>query len=159
MVNGVDSAVAVDWWGHGHCRSRKKAEAGRERINRLLPFPHFGPPRMRLKIQSAPPLPVLKVWFTVGEECITVADFRSALARELFAFKSKSASSFDLTLDGFDLLEASPLLHVLRDGDLVVVKARETSKKTSGTRFSFVFFVSVQTIIRGRQKKKKEHQS
>ncbi|KAJ7257869.1 hypothetical protein B0H12DRAFT_1232437 [Mycena haematopus] len=77
---------------------------------------------MRLKIQSVPPLPVLKVWFTPGEQCATVANLKSALAREVFAFKQKNASPLELSLDGFDLLEVSSLQDVLRDGDLVLVK-------------------------------------
>lgn len=83
---------------------------------------------MRLKIQSIPPLPSLKVWFTPDELCLTVASLKTALLRDLF--KSKSPSPLDLSLDGFDLLEASSLLDVLRDGDLIVVKAA----RPTGTR-------------------------
>jgi hypothetical protein len=100
---------------------------------------------MRLKIQLAPPLPEGKVWFTPGEQCTTVANLKSALAREVLAvkFRFKSAGPLELTLDGFDLLEASLLLDVLRDGDLVVVKDVETIKKTTRTRFLYSTFVSV----------------
>ncbi|KAF7370795.1 hypothetical protein MSAN_00713000 [Mycena sanguinolenta] len=82
---------------------------------------------MRLKVQSVPPLPVLKVWFTPGEQCATVANLKSALAREVFAFKQKNASPLELSLDGFDLLENSSLQDVLRDGDLVLVKTNNIS--------------------------------
>ncbi|KAJ6625019.1 hypothetical protein B0H10DRAFT_2005382 [Mycena sp. CBHHK59/15] len=86
---------------------------------------------MRLKIQSVPPLPALKVWFTPGEQCITVANLKSALAREVPELKLKSVSPLELTLDGFGLLDASLLLDVLRDGDLVLVKASETLRTTN----------------------------
>ncbi|KAJ7224513.1 hypothetical protein GGX14DRAFT_426095 [Mycena pura] len=79
---------------------------------------------MRLKIQSLPPLPELKVWFTPDERCTTVANLKSALTSVLFA---AAKTALELSLDGFDLLEGSPL-HVLRDGDLVVVKAAAASK-------------------------------
>ncbi|KAJ7173855.1 hypothetical protein C8R46DRAFT_1084134 [Mycena filopes] len=85
---------------------------------------------MRLKIQSVPPLPVLRVWFSPGESiCVTIADLIASLTNE-FASKLKDAS-LQLSLDGFELLGASLLSDVLRDGDLVVVKAAEISKKTA----------------------------
>ncbi|KAJ6504818.1 hypothetical protein C8R47DRAFT_1103729 [Mycena vitilis] len=89
---------------------------------------------MRLKILSMPPLPALKVWFTPGEECISVANLKTALAREVLAFNSKNASALDLVLDGFELLEASPLLDVLRDGDLLVVKPAEKTPEIGKKR-------------------------
>ncbi|KAJ6591815.1 hypothetical protein DFH09DRAFT_1137992 [Mycena vulgaris] len=86
---------------------------------------------MRLRIQSVPPLLPQKVWFTPGE-CITVANLKSALANAL-DLNRKSAAPLVLTLDGFDLLEPSLVVDVLRDGDLVVVTLVETTKKTTDT--------------------------
>ncbi|KAJ7026294.1 hypothetical protein C8F04DRAFT_1125669 [Mycena alexandri] len=85
---------------------------------------------MRLKIQSVAPLPVVRVWFTPGADLLDISDLTATLAREVFAAKSKNASPLNLSLDGFELLEASLLSDVLRDGDLVVVKAADISKKT-----------------------------
>ncbi|KAJ7743181.1 hypothetical protein B0H16DRAFT_1562147 [Mycena metata] len=86
---------------------------------------------MRLKIQSVPPLPVVRVWFTPGADLLDISDLSATLAREVFAPKSKNASPpLNLSLDGFELLEASLLSDVLRDGDLVVVKAVDVPKKT-----------------------------
>jgi hypothetical protein len=105
---------------------------------------------MRLKIQTVPPLPVFKVWFTPGsEQCTTVANLKSALARDVL--KQKNASPLELSLDGFDLLEGSLLQDVLRDGDLVVVKGADTSP---GTRFFLSFFVSIPTSIKSTRNEK-----
>ncbi|KAJ7126618.1 hypothetical protein C8R43DRAFT_703788 [Mycena crocata] len=89
---------------------------------------------MRLKIQSVPPLPLHKVWFTPGEDCLTVAHLKSALVRQVFKSTLKSASPLDLSLDGFDLLEASTLVDILRDGDLVVVKEGERKTEVGKKR-------------------------
>jgi hypothetical protein len=109
---------------------------------------------MRLKIQTVPPLPVFKVWFTPGsEQCTTVANLKSALARDVL--KQKNASPLELSLDGFDLLEGSLLQDVLRDGDLVVVKAADPSP---GTRF-FLLSLFLFQLVSSRQETKKEQQS
>lgn len=108
----------------------------------LIPGHNFSL-NMRLKIQSVPPLPVVRVWFTPGADLLDISDLSATLAREVFAPKSKNASPpLNLSLDGFELLEASLLSDVLRDGDLVVVKAVDVPKKTPGTRFVFRFGVS-----------------
>ncbi|KAJ7695154.1 hypothetical protein B0H17DRAFT_1056639 [Mycena rosella] len=89
---------------------------------------------MRLRIQSIPPLPDVKVWYTFqGEEGKTVANLKSDLARDVFALRKHAP--LDLSLDGFRFLDSSSL-DVLRDGDLIIVKMAEaeSSKRTEGSK-------------------------
>ena len=72
---------------------------------------------MRVKVECGPPLPSLKVWFAVSAVS-TVAELKHALCAELPALGHVSASDLTLTLDGFELIDASPI-DVVRDGELI----------------------------------------
>ncbi|KAJ8697734.1 hypothetical protein PTI98_004510 [Pleurotus ostreatus] len=81
---------------------------------------------MRIKIQTNNPLPPLKAWYATNSlegPNPTIADLKKQICTNVegirAAMKGKTAQ-LALTLDDFELLDASPL-DVLRDGDLIVI--------------------------------------
>ncbi|KAI0687350.1 hypothetical protein C8Q76DRAFT_803647 [Earliella scabrosa] len=77
---------------------------------------------MRLKVESVPPLPHVKAWFS-AQALPSVLDLKTALCTDLAPFKHAAIvpEHLVLLLDDFELLDSSPI-HVLRDGDLIVIK-------------------------------------
>lgn len=75
---------------------------------------------MRLKVESVPPLPHVKAWFS-AQALPSVLDLKAALCTDLAPFKHAAIvpEHLLLLLDDFELLDSSPI-HVLRDGDLIV---------------------------------------
>ena len=74
---------------------------------------------MRVKVECGPPLPVVKAWFIVPPVS-TVSDLKDTLCSELPALSNVQtlANDIALYLDGFELLDATPI-DVVRDGDLI----------------------------------------
>ncbi|KAH9843635.1 uncharacterized protein C8Q71DRAFT_8025 [Rhodofomes roseus] len=79
---------------------------------------------MRIKLQSFPPLPVCRAWFSV-HSATTVEELKSVLCKELPALRDGDLEprDIDLVLDDFELLDISPV-DVVRDGDLILIKQR-----------------------------------
>ena len=84
---------------------------------------------MRLRIQTLPPLPELKVWFiprptNATLSLHTIAELKRALCHDIKLLQSEGLQHYDirLLLDGFELLGDLPYHEVLRDGDLVCVQ-------------------------------------
>ena len=75
---------------------------------------------MRVKLETLPPLPPLKAWFSTGA-LSTILDLKTALCADLQPLSHVRARAEDivLLLDDFELLNTSPL-DVIRDGDLIV---------------------------------------
>ena len=89
---------------------------------------------MRIRLITLPPFPPLKVWYPLypqrhqqlsdsladGESC-TIASLKGRLLNEIRILSEygTDASMIILLIDGFELLDASPL-SVIHDGDLVV---------------------------------------
>lgn len=90
---------------------------------------------MRLRIQTQSPLPPLKAWFTpdVQETPETIHELKENLCREVHILKSGAynAERLTLLLDGFELLDDTPFDTVVRDGDLICIKARPSDRITS----------------------------
>lgn len=79
---------------------------------------------MRLRIQTAPPLPALKAWYAPPHDTTnSIIDLKHALFANvpLLDATAIDGSQVVLVLDGFDLLDESPL-DVVRDGDLVLIR-------------------------------------
>ncbi|KAH9928946.1 uncharacterized protein B0H18DRAFT_999521, partial [Fomitopsis serialis] len=81
---------------------------------------------MRIKLQSFPPLPICRAWFSV-HSATTVEELKSVLCKELPALLDSDLESreIDLVLDDFELLDFSPI-DVIRDGDLILIKQRSS---------------------------------
>jgi len=75
---------------------------------------------MRIKLQSLPPLPICRAWFSV-HSATTVEELKSVLCKELPALLDSDLEprDIDLVLDDFELLHFSPI-DVIRDGDLIL---------------------------------------
>ncbi|KAI0829242.1 hypothetical protein BC628DRAFT_1315291 [Trametes gibbosa] len=84
---------------------------------------------MRLKVQTASPLPLLKAWFTT-HPVPSILHLKAALCTELAPLVHGRVHPRDilLLLDDFELLDASPI-DVVRDGDLVLIKKRPLIKR------------------------------
>jgi hypothetical protein len=78
---------------------------------------------MRVRIQTALPLPDLKAWYAPNEDQSSIAHLKDALFLHIPVLEASLFHSHQvvLLLDGFELLDDSPL-DVVRDGDLVIVK-------------------------------------
>ncbi|KZT13197.1 uncharacterized protein LAESUDRAFT_754192 [Laetiporus sulphureus 93-53] len=83
---------------------------------------------MRIKVESAPPLPPVKAWFST-HSATTVLELKSVLCADLHALRDDGIQGQDiaLVLDDFELLDASPI-DVVRDGDLVVIKRNPATR-------------------------------
>jgi hypothetical protein len=84
---------------------------------------------MRLRIQTLPPLPDLKVWFvprptSAALSLNTIVELKRALCHDIKHLQSQGIQPYDirLLLDEFELLGDLPYHEVLRDGDLVCVQ-------------------------------------
>ncbi|KIM62778.1 hypothetical protein SCLCIDRAFT_793695 [Scleroderma citrinum Foug A] len=83
---------------------------------------------MRIKVTTTPPLPPLKAWFLVpsthasasSTACeSTIAGLKSRLCCSLPTLRGFPPTSLCLSIDGFQLLDASEI-GVIRDGDLII---------------------------------------
>lgn len=74
---------------------------------------------MRIKVESTPPLTTFKAWFVVSAAS-NVQDLKESLCSDVPALREHevAADQIALVLDGFELLDSSPI-DVVRDGDLV----------------------------------------
>ncbi|KAF9817633.1 hypothetical protein IEO21_03289 [Rhodonia placenta] len=88
---------------------------------------------MRIKLESVPPLPLVKAWFSV-HSATTVSELKSVLCSDLPAFLDGQLRGGDilLLLEDFELLDSSPI-DVIREGDLIIVK-RNPSVTSSNKR-------------------------
>ena len=84
---------------------------------------------MRLRIQTLPPLPALKVWFVPRPTSAvlslsTIVELKRALCDDIKELQLQGIQHYEirLLLDGFELLGDLPYHEVLRDGDLVCVQ-------------------------------------
>ncbi len=97
---------------------------------------------MRVKVECAPPLPSTKAWFIIPPVS-TICDLKAALCSELPALHGQtSADEVTLFLDGFELLDASPM-DVVRDGDLItyaepIAILSDFDKDSHNSRIEFV---------------------
>lgn len=74
-------------------------------------------PALRVRVESAPPLPPLKAWFPLNEgDYETVLDLKGEICSRL------NVKVFDTTLmlDGYELFSGSTIRDVIRDGELVM---------------------------------------
>ncbi|KAI8984904.1 hypothetical protein BD414DRAFT_537359 [Trametes punicea] len=85
---------------------------------------------MRIKVESVPPLPHVKAWYSANA-LPSVVDLKASLCASLPALSHDRIRPQDLLLllDDFELLDASPI-DVLRDGDLIVIKKRLSAPPT-----------------------------
>ena len=75
--------------------------------------------RMRIKVESTPPLATFKAWFVVSAAS-SVQDLKESLCSDIPVLHEQevTANEITLVLDGFELLDSSSI-DVVRDGDLV----------------------------------------
>jgi len=82
---------------------------------------------MRLRIQTFPPLPDFKAWFSFEAHEIpnSIRELKELLCSDIIVLKGAcvSAREIQLLLDDFELLNESSFTAALRDGDLLCVKA------------------------------------
>ncbi|KAI0637605.1 hypothetical protein C8Q77DRAFT_1086815 [Trametes polyzona] len=81
---------------------------------------------MRVKVETVPPLPHLRAWFSTSA-LPSVLDLKASLCTDLAPLAQDSVCPEDilLFLDDFELLDASPI-DVVRDGDLLIIKKKPT---------------------------------
>ncbi|KAH9887605.1 hypothetical protein C8Q73DRAFT_712546 [Cubamyces lactineus] len=79
---------------------------------------------MRLKVESVPPLPHVKAWFSANA-LPSILDLKTSLCADLQPLSNEHVrpDHILLLLDDFELLDSSPI-DVVRDGDLIVIKKR-----------------------------------
>jgi hypothetical protein len=84
------------------------------------------PLAMRIRLQSLPPLPVLKAWFVLPDPSLvaaghpTINNLKGILCREvpILSLGTVQCHHILLEMDGFELLDGS-LWDVIREGDLI----------------------------------------
>ncbi len=74
---------------------------------------------MRIRLISHPPLAQLKVWFATNGESGSILDLKRKLIREIDSLHGVFVGQLLLELDGFELLDSTACVHVLKDNDLV----------------------------------------
>lgn len=72
---------------------------------------------MRIKVECAPPLPAVKAWFVVPA-VFNILDLKASLLSQFPAIQNLSPADLSFSLDGFELLDSSPI-DVVRDGELI----------------------------------------
>jgi hypothetical protein len=84
---------------------------------------------MRLRIQTIPPLPELKAWYSADHDTTldatsTIAHLKNAICLQFSTLTDLGVNRHHLVflLDSFELLDDSSL-GLLRDGDLICIKA------------------------------------
>ncbi|KAI0329908.1 hypothetical protein GY45DRAFT_1278743 [Cubamyces sp. BRFM 1775] len=79
---------------------------------------------MRVKVESVPPLPHVKAWFSANA-LPSILDLKNSLCADLQPLSHERVlpEHILLLLDDFELLDSSPI-DVVRDGDLIVIKKR-----------------------------------
>jgi hypothetical protein len=89
---------------------------------------------MRLRIQTIPPLPELKVWYSADHDTTldassTIAHLKHAICLQVPALRDSAVNGRHLVLllDTFELLDDSPF-GLLRDGDLICIKVLHKRK-------------------------------
>ena len=88
---------------------------------------------MRLRLQTVPPLPELKVWYSTDHFTLSdssIAHLKHAISIHIPALNQFPVKSphLVLLLDSFELLDDSPL-SVLRDGDLICIRILPSALK------------------------------
>ncbi|KAL2914441.1 hypothetical protein HK105_206008 [Polyrhizophydium stewartii] len=93
---------------------------------------------IRIRLQTAPPLPPQRCWLHVrpeGADCACVSDLVDRVFEALPRTAGVlSGSDLELELEGFALLPTSETAGVVRDGDLVVVKRAKHTSASLGKR-------------------------
>ncbi|KAI0092660.1 hypothetical protein BDY19DRAFT_497019 [Irpex rosettiformis] len=89
---------------------------------------------MRIKVESTPPLTTFKAWFVVSTAS-TIQDLKESICSDIPALHKLDVDADELTLviDGFELLDSSPI-DVVRDGDLVNVRQRVAHVKADAKK-------------------------
>ncbi|KAI0662818.1 hypothetical protein C8Q70DRAFT_473304 [Cubamyces menziesii] len=79
---------------------------------------------MRVKVESVPPLPHVKAWFSANA-LPSILDLKNSLCADLQPLSNEHVlpDHILLLLDDFELLDSSPI-DVVRDGDLIVIKKK-----------------------------------
>ena len=120
---------------------------------------------MRIRIQTFSPLPELKAWFIpeIQDAHETVFDLKELLCKGIPQLRANQidARYLILLLEGFELLNDSPISAV-RDGDLIIVKMLQRTKeyvdepRTQFARFSFFFFTHLTSVIPASHSRKRK---
>jgi len=81
---------------------------------------------MRLRIQTFPPLPDFKAWFSIEAHQVpsSIRELKELLCSNITVLKGACvpAREIQLLLDDFELLDESSFAAALRDGDLLWMK-------------------------------------
>jgi hypothetical protein len=114
----------------GSDEGRRGPKGGRKRAAHarfVSPAPNhvFFRWKMRVRIQSLPPLATFKAWISL-ESITTIKDLKYFL---LSSIAVGNVEQLTLDLDGFELLNASPISHILKDNDLILYAHTHTSHK------------------------------
>jgi len=103
---------------------------------------------MRLRIQTFPPLPDFKAWFSFEAHQVphSIRELKKFLCSDIVVLKGAcvSAREIQLLLDDFELLNESSFTAALRDGDLLCVKAslpQRSKFQDKGTQSAFQHLV------------------
>lgn len=90
--------------------------------------------QMRLKLQTKPPLPEIKAWFAPHSDNVpaTIGELKYLISCQIPSLQI-SGKDVLLLLDDFELLDDSPL-DVVRDGDLILVKALSQGVDSVGSK-------------------------
>jgi len=107
---------------------------------------------MRLRIQTFPPLPDFKAWFSFEAHQVpnSIRELKELLCSDIVVLKGAgvSAEGIQLLLDDFELLNESSFTAALRDGDLLCVKASILQRsKFQGKDIQGAFQYSVHCYI------------
>lgn len=74
---------------------------------------------MRLKLSTAPPLPLVRCWYLVSD-ALTILHLKQEIVKEIEQLAEQQVAAHDVALDleGFVLLDHTDI-GILKDGDLV----------------------------------------
>lgn len=75
---------------------------------------------MRIRVATLPPLPITKVWASLGDlpSAATINDLKLSLCNQIPALKGLKSNQIQLSVDDFELLEAS-LIDIVHKNDTV----------------------------------------
>jgi hypothetical protein len=85
----------------------------------------------RVRLETVPPLPTLKAWFPINDSPTSVSALKRSLCASLSALEKfgLKAGQLDIEIDGFALLDELPMEGLIKDGDLLTLKAQSLRRR------------------------------
>jgi hypothetical protein len=93
-------------------------------------------------LETVPPLPTLKAWFPINDSPTSILALKKLLCTSLSALEKfgLKAGQLGLEIDGFALLDELPTEGLIKDGDLLTLKA-ESLKRKIHDESAYLYFV------------------